>query len=75
MAQFYVDMPSISGKNRMHRSANGAITIFDNMENYEDTEVFQYWKVLNMDALYEKFDANSFVDLIKEWNMLWEREK
>lgn len=75
MAQFYVDMPSISGKNRMHRSLNGAITIFENMEDYEDTEVSQYWKVLNMDALYEKFDVDSFVYLIKEWNMLWEREK
>ena len=75
MAQFYVDMPSISGKNRMHRSLNGAITIFENMEDYEDTEVSQYWKVLNMEALYEKFDVDSFVYLIKEWNMLWEREK
>ncbi len=72
--QFYIDMPSVSGKNRMHRSIDGAITIFENLEKYEDTDVFKYWEILNMDALYENFGVHSFVNLIKEWNKLWERK-
>ena len=70
---FYIDMPSVSGKNRMHRSDRGAITILDDLDKYidEGAEVANYWKILELKSLYEKFNVSSFVELVKEWNKLW----
>ncbi|SHK64120.1 hypothetical protein [Tepidibacter formicigenes] len=63
--KIYIDMPSKSGKNRMHRSENGAIYIFDDVRNETyNKEFVQYIEQINFEHFFKKFEVNNFMDLV-----------
>lgn len=68
----YVDMPSVSGKNRMHRSPSGQIPIFSSF-NYENaTSLFNsFIDEINFIEVYKRLDVSNFRELIQKLNLLW----
>lgn len=73
--QFYIDMPSISGNNRMHRSSNGIIKVFENIRDIKRSESFiWYSNQINLPAIYKSLEVNNFIDLVEELKGYWENE-
>lgn len=74
----YIDMPSKSGKNRMHRSPHGKIPIFsDNIVNdiSESNSLNTYFKYDSLNTIYQKFNVVSFEELVNELAEIWDVTK
>lgn len=68
----YLDMPSTTCKNRMHRSPNGKIPIFEDIKSFNKDELFEtYIKEISLDKIFEIFGTNDFYKLVKSLNKLW----
>lgn len=71
----YVDMPSKSGKSRMHRSPHGKIPIFSKNIINEVLQSPSLQVFLNnneLNVIYQKFNVTSFEELVIKLAGLWD---
>ncbi|NVY96773.1 hypothetical protein HU830_06340 [Lactobacillus sp. DCY120] len=69
----YLDMPSITCKNRMHRSPTGKVGIFDNLNSINGSTNFDLFiNKINMQQVFEIFKTNNFFEICKILNTMWE---
>lgn len=70
--QLYIDMPSISGNNRMHRSSNGIITLFEDINRDDLPDNFiAYMDQINLSSIYSTYGVDNFIDLCKYLKGVW----
>ncbi|EGM50386.1 hypothetical protein LRU_02068 [Ligilactobacillus ruminis SPM0211] len=70
--RIYVDMPSLSCRNRMHRSNNGKLGIFESNLKIDSDPLFQQFiGKINLKSIFDAFDVENFWDLKNELKELW----
>lgn len=70
--KIYVDMPSLSCRNRMHRSDYGKIKIFSNFSRATSSVLFEkFLQEINLDKVFAKFGVTNFEDLRCALSSLW----
>ena len=70
--QVYIDMPSVTCKNRMHRSPTGKIKIFDDVNNIMTDKLFnQFINKISFKNIYETYKTDNFLLLIDKLKTEW----
>lgn len=68
----YVDMPSLSGKNRMHRSPHGKIPIFSDPNSFQTNELFKaFMSRTDFPKINQLLETTDFISLIKKLGGYW----
>lgn len=72
-AKLYLDMPSTSCRNRMHRSENNKIKIFEeiNLEAYNPL-FLKFIEKIDLDEVYKIMHVDNYKSLLKRLNNVWE---
>ncbi|HHA7503789.1 TPA: hypothetical protein ACOP43_001504 [Streptococcus pneumoniae] len=73
--KIYIDMPSLSCRNRMHRSNNGKIGIFEsaslNKTRKSDPLFHEFMNRIELEAIFKSFDVDNFWSLKDELEGMW----
>lgn len=70
--KIYVDMPSISFRNRMHRSNNGKIGIFEENSKIEKKSLFSdFINKIELDCIFDRLHVNNFWSLKNTLEGMW----
>lgn len=73
--KIYVDMPSLSCRNRMHRSNNGKIGIFEStasiISRKSDPMFHEFMSRIELDAIFKSFDVDNFWLVKDELEGMW----
>lgn len=65
-------MPVVSGNNRIHRSSNGIITLFQNINKNDLLDNFlTYIDQINLLWSYNAYDVDNFIYLCKYLKGVW----
>lgn len=65
-------MPSVTCKNRMHRSPTGKIKIFDDVNNIMTDKLFnQFINKISFKNIYETYKTDNFLLLIDKLKTEW----
>lgn len=68
----YLDMPSVTCKNRMHRSRTGKVKIFDSLDTVYKTDDFNlFLNKINMQKIFEIFGVIDFIEICNVLNTMW----
>jgi len=71
----YIDLPSLSGKNRMHRSSHGKVSIFSSIDSYPQSDMFkEFINKIEFPNIYSRFGVNDFESLARKMEGLWDEK-
>lgn len=71
-AKLYVDMPSTSCHNRMHRSTNGKVRIFEKINREKVDPLFlDFIDNLDLTEIYKRLHITNYELLVKELERVW----